>query len=871
MISAVCSKNQYISEMNNAYREIMRFILFIMILITGTSLSVTAQTVSVTFQVDMAGLTVPAAGVHIAGDFQLVAGYPANWNPASTLLQDADNDDIYSVQVNIPPGIYSYKFINGNQWAQAENPPAMCSVTSNNNRTIQIDNSDIILPAVPFNACLSSVLFSIDLNDTPISPNGIFVTGDFQMAAGYSSNWNPSQNQLFDYDNDGLYETVVNVPSGEYHYQFLNGGDLNAPEPIISSCMTDQGYRSFTIANNEEIELMNCYGTCEICLPSDTATGISGWWNDVVFYEVFIRSFYDHEGNDGIGDFRGLIEKLDYLNDGDPNTNTDLGIGAIWIMPMMPSPSYHGYDVTDYYSTEPDYGSMEDFEALLDACHARGIKVIIDHVMNHSSTQHTWFQQSIANQNNKRDWYIWSENNPGTVGPWGQNIWHNNSSGFYYGLFWSGMPDLNYRNQELKNEMIAASEFWLNTGVDGFRLDAIKYLIEDGTLIENRPETFSLLEEFNQSFKTANEESFTIGEAWSTSSSVVPYVTGNKLDACFDFDLAEQILSGVNTRIATPITNQIETVVNAYPGQRYGTFLTNHDINRVIDYFQNDVEKMKSASAIYLTLPGIPFIYYGEEIGMSGSGVDEVKRRPMQWNTSTNAGFSTTSPWQNVGSNYLSNNVSTQSAQPNSLLNHYKRLIKLRNENQALKRGKYVSVNSSSTQCLTYARSYGDEVMVLVHNLGTASTTPTFNLTMSSLPAGTYFVNDLYGQINVGQITINSEGGFENWQASIPIPAGITWVLSFDEAALSSNSIEQFEELPYVYPNPTDDVLGIAGLRPSSNELIQIEIVDALGRVHFTSALTIEKTIDVSFLNSGVYWIRLVSEKNHYVIPFLKN
>jgi hypothetical protein len=251
--------------------------------------------------------------------------------------------------------------------------------------------------------------------------------------------------------------------------------------------------------------------------------------------------------------------------------------------------------------------------------------------------------------------------------------------------------------------------------------------------------------------------------------------------------------------------------------------------------------------------------------------VDEEKRKPMQWNTNANAGFSTESPWRNVGSNYLSNNVSTQSAQPNSLLNHYKRLIKLRNENLALKRGKYLSLSSSSNQCLTYARSYGQQVIVMVHNLGTTSVTPTLGLTLSSLPAGTYFVNDLYGQINVGQITINSEGGFENWQTSNPIPAGKTWVLSFDQQPLAIESNETFTELPYLYPNPTNGLLRISELNLSSNEAIQIEIIDALGRKHLTSQLQDDKTIDISSLNSGFYWVRLTSENNCIVMPFSKN
>jgi len=828
-----------------------------------------AQSVSVTFQVDMRGLEISPDGVHLAGDFQQAAGFGGNWNPSATTLTDLEGDSIYSIQLNIPSGSYAYKYINGNQWIHAENPPSLCSFGGNNNRSFQVGSTDLIIPTVPFNACNPSVRFSLSLGDEPIDPNGLFVTGDFQVAAGFPSNWNTTQSQMFDYNSNGLYELVVSIPPGEYRYQYLNGGSIDAPEPIDSDCMDNDGYRTFTVENNQQIELWNCYGTCEICLPSDTATGISGWWNDVVFYEVFVRSFYDKVGNDGKGDFRGLIEKLDYLNDGDPNTDTDLGIGALWLMPMMKSPSYHGYDITDYYATHVDYGTMQDFEDLLDSCHARGIKVVIDHVMNHSSNQHPWFQQSAANQNNKRDWYVWSNNNPGFNGPWGQNVWHNHSSGFYYGVFWGGMPDLNYRNEAVKNELLDASDFWLAKGVDGFRLDAIKYLVEDGNQLENTPETFSLIEEFNQRFKAISEESFTIGEVWSSTSSVVPYVTGNKLDACFDFDLADRILNGVNTRVASGIKNQIETVVAAYPGQRYGTFLTNHDINRVMDYFQNNVEKMKSASAIYLTLPGIPFVYYGEEIGMRGSGPDEEKRKPMQWNTSTHAGFSTVTPWRAVGSNYPTNNVSTQAAQPNSLLNHYKRIIHLRNNTPALQRGKYLPVNISSNQCLSYGRSYGQQVMLMIHNLGLTELNPTLSLEMSTLPAGTYYVNDLYSQTNIGEITINGQGGFVDWQPTASIAEGKSWILSFDDAALPSSTKEISLESPYLFPNPTDGKLQFSGIK-NTNLPIQVEVVDATGRQLLNTKINIEDGLDVSSFSPGLYWIHLISHEQNTVLPFVK-
>jgi len=841
----------------------------LMVLFLANPLIAFTQTVSVTFQVDMRGLEISTAGVHIAGDFQQAAGFGANWTPSTSPLTDANGDSIYVIQVNIPSGTYFYKFINGNQWPQAENPPALCSFTANRNRSVQIGSSDVVLAPVPFNACNPIVRFSLSLGSQTISPNGLFVTGDFQTAAGFPTNWNPTQNQMFDHNSDGLYETSVTVPPGEYRYQYLNGGNSASPEPMASACMNSQGHRTFTVERNQQLDLRNCYGTCEVCLPSDTATGISGWWNDVVFYEVFIRSFYDKVRNDGRGDFRGLIEKLDYLNDGNPDTDTDLGVGALWLMPMMESPSYHGYDVTNYYATEPDYGTMQDFEELLDSCHARGIKVVIDHVMNHSSTQHPWFQQSAASRNNFRDWFVWRNSNPGITGPWGQNVWHNHSSGFFYGVFWSGMPDLNYRNLAVKNEMLDASDFWLGKGVDGFRLDAIKYLVEDGNQLENTPETFSLLEEFNQRFKATLPRSFTIGEVWSATSSVVPYVTGNKLDACFDFDLAERILSGVNTRNADVIKTQIENVVSSYPGQRYGTFLTNHDINRVMDFFQNDEVKMKSAASIYLTLPGIPFVYYGEEIGMRGSGPDEEKRKPMQWNSSAHAGFTTGNPWRAVGSNYLSNNVSTQAAQPNSLLNHYKRVIHLRNNTPALQRGKYVPINESSPQCLSYARSYGQQVVVVVHNLGLTGTTPNMGMVQSSLPAGTYYVNDLYSQSNIGEITVDDDGGFTAWQPAIPLEAGKTWMLSFDETPFVSVKEKKSVESPYLYPNPTSGLLHFSAIK-NTGKTIQVKVMDATGRQVLATTLNAENQLNVAHLNPGLYWIHVTSHEAHTVLPFVK-
>jgi 1,4-alpha-glucan branching enzyme len=216
-----------------------------------------------------------------------------------------------------------------------------------------------------------------------------------------------------------------------------------------------------------------------VVTPVDTTSTIAtGWWNDAVFYEVFVRSFYDANG-DGNGDINGLIQKLDYLNDGNPATTTDLGVTALWLMPIMQSPSYHGYDVTDYRTVEQDYGSNNDFKALVAAAHARGIKVIIDFVMNHTSEQHPWFTESAASTtSNYRNWYRWSATNPGGTGPWGQTVWYNRNSAWYYALFWSGMPDLNYTTPAVKTELFDVARFWMqDMNVDGFRLDAVKYIL----------------------------------------------------------------------------------------------------------------------------------------------------------------------------------------------------------------------------------------------------------------------------------------------------------------------------------------------------------------------------------------------------------
>ena len=349
-----------------------------------------------------------------------------------------------------------------------------------------------------------------------------------------------------------------------------------------------------------------------------------------MFYEIFVRSFYDSDG-DGIGDINGLIEKLDYLNDGDPDTRDDLGVTGIWLMPVMVSPSYHGYDVVDYYQVDPDYGTNEDIKRLVSEAHQRGMRVIVDFVMNHTSTQHPWFKESRNPDSDKRDWYVWSDENPGYRGPSGQVVWHQDPSGYYYALFWGGMPDLNYENPAVTDAILEAARFWLEEmDVDGFRLDAIKHIVEEGQVQENSSSTHEWLENFHTFYKNIDPNFFTVGEAWTQTRQVVDY-TGDEVDIAFQFDLAEDLINSANFGIAPTYYKTLQTIYDSFPPNQYATFLTNHDQNRVMSQLDGDETKAKLAASILLTGPGVPFLYYGEEIGLIGVKPDEDIRLPMQW------------------------------------------------------------------------------------------------------------------------------------------------------------------------------------------------------------------------------------------------
>ncbi|MBN1889566.1 MAG: hypothetical protein JW850_16340 [Thermoflexales bacterium] len=505
-------------------------------------------------------------------------------------------------------------------------------------------------------------------------------------------------------------------------------------------------------------------------LDGSLVAGTDGnpWWNDSVFYEIFVRSFYDSDG-DGVGDIRGLIAKLDYLNDGKPDTGNDLGVTGLWLMPVTQSPSYHGYDVADYYRIDDEYGTNEDFKRLMQEAHARGIRVIVDLVLNHTSAQHPWFQESLDPASARRDWYVWSDH------PRGEG-WHAGPSGYYYGYFWDQMPDLNYDNPEVTEAMQAVTRFWLeDMGADGFRLDAIKHLDEDGPVRENTPGTHTWLQGFHTFYKAVNPQALVVGEVWSTTSIVAQYI-GDEVDLAFEFNMANAILQSVISSRNANVQWAQQKALDSYPSNQFATFLANHDQNRARSRLLND-EQAKLAATLQLAFCGLPFIYYGEEIGMQGTKPDEDIRRPMQWGP--DGGFSAGSPWHAYFEDYRQRHVAGQSAEPASLLKHYQALIHLRNTHEALRIGDCQLVKADPPSVHALLRTSNQESVLVVVNLGRkpvgeySLSLPAGPLAAGSQPAQLMGSGPLYAPV------VNEVGGFEAYRPLELLPAYSSLIIQF--------------------------------------------------------------------------------------------
>ena len=495
------------------------------------------------------------------------------------------------------------------------------------------------------------------------------------------------------------------------------------------------------------------------------------WWNERVFYEIFIRSFRDSDG-DGIGDIQGIIDRLDYLNDGDPTTTQDLGITGIWLMPPAEAHSYHGYDVTDYYAIERDYGTIEDMQRLIAAAHERGIAVIVDMVLNHTSSRHPWFTASRLGEPAYSDWYIWEDKDPGYVGPWGAVAWHPADDRYYYGVFWDGMPDLNFRNPAVSREFYNIAHYWLREiGVDGFRLDAIKHLIEAGERQENTPESRQWLSGYQAHLQSLQPNSFTVGEIFNAPAFIVArYVDEGAIDIGFDFKLAQEMISAAQSGSIRNIVRAHRNAMRDYPLNQFATFLSNHDQDRLINRLLHDIGRNKVAASLLLTGPGVPFLYYGEEIGMAGSKPDERIRSPMQWENSESGGFSAGATlWQPLqdADNLAQANVAEQSDDPNSLLSHYRRLIQLRNANSALRGGDLTAVDSSQRGVYAFLRHDDEQVLMVLINLDDEPATD-FSLSLEELDWSTDLswadASLVYGMGDISAPRIEAGGGFTGYQ-----------------------------------------------------------------------------------------------------------
>ncbi len=492
-----------------------------------------------------------------------------------------------------------------------------------------------------------------------------------------------------------------------------------------------------------------------------------GWWDTAVCYEIFVRSFYDSDG-DGIGDINGLIAKLDYINDGDPTSGSDLGVDCIWLMPVAEAASYHGYDVIDYYTIDKDYGTNEDFKRLIEEANRRGIRVIVDLVLNHTSSAHPWFISALNDPSSPyRDWYIWSPVNPGYRGPWGQQVWHRSPARneYYYGVFVAEMPDLNYRNPEVIAEAEKIAAFWLSEmGVDGFRLDAIKHMVENGPEQEGTRETHAWMRSFEAAIERIKRGTFTVGEVFGgRAGSLAPYYP-DQLDTYFEFGVAEGILRSANTGAPGPYLTAVEEALTRLPYQRWAPFLTNHDQERVMTVLGGDTGKARVAAIALLTSPGLPFIYYGEEIGMQGTKPDELIRTPMQWTGEPGAGFTTGSPWQAPQSDFPTVNVAVQDADPDSLLNVYRTLIRLHTTRPALGKGDFTALNATGGAAAFLRRS-GDDIVLVVINFSASSLSGvTVSTRQSDLDPGVYTPDLLFGSGNLLPLTVGSDGSISAYE-----------------------------------------------------------------------------------------------------------
>jgi len=498
--------------------------------------------------------------------------------------------------------------------------------------------------------------------------------------------------------------------------------------------------------------------------------GAPAWTRGAVCYEVFVRSFFDANG-DGTGDLKGLTAKLDYINDGNPRSATSLGASCIWLMPVTASPSYHGYDVSDYFRVEPAYGSNADFQRFVAAARRRGIKVLVDMVLNHTSSKNPWFQAALADTASPyRSWYRFAPT-PGGPGPWGSRAWWRSPvrDEYYYGVFSPEMPDLDYHTPAVRAEAMKIADFWLRRmDVDGFRLDAVQYLVEQGACEMDCAGTHTFLHQYAEHVDSVEPGAYTVGEVWDSLGTLLTYYP-DQLTSYFTFELADSLRTAVRRGFPGGVLAEYLRLQDTLPPYRWNPILSNHDGTRVMTVLGGDVAKAKVAATLLLTLPGLPFVYYGEEIGMTGDKPDPRLRTPMQWAPGTGVGFTTGREWEPPQPDSQTVNVQVETGEPGSLLTLYRRLIHLRQATPALATGRLEPLTGTDGHVLAYARRAGTGVVLVVANLGdSAAAGVAVSSGAGALPPGRYAARDLLGGRPGAGLSVGADGRLTGY---VPVPA----------------------------------------------------------------------------------------------------
>ncbi|HWA87390.1 MAG TPA: alpha-amylase family glycosyl hydrolase [Opitutus sp.] len=521
------------------------------------------------------------------------------------------------------------------------------------------------------------------------------------------------------------------------------------------------------------------------------ATPPAGWWRDAVFYEIFVRSFADASSGplagDGIGDFQGLIDHLDYLNDGRGAAGNSLGVNAVWLMPIQPSPSYHGYDVTDYFATNPQYGDLALFKRFVAEAHKRGIRVIIDLVLNHCSSRHPLFLKALTENagGEERRMFRFAPLPENIVGPWDQRAWHPSPAAdgtFYYGVFSDEMPDWNLRDAAVTEHHRRTAEFWLReVGVDGFRLDAVRYLIETGDELQDTAETRAWLKEFTDYCHTVKPGSFVVGEDTARMPEVARCIRGGSLDSAFEFDLARATIEALRLQTGGILTQALAKLDGLYDGDaRWSAFLSNHDQDRVRSQLGDSDAKVRLAAKLLFTLPGTTFVYYGEELGMAGRKPDPDLRTPMPWNgRAPNADFteSQARPWHALNPDFGSVNVATESADPASLLALYRRLIRLHASSPALRHGQPIEIAVNDRGIYAAMRATDDEAILVIANPTEAAREGVSVSARDTPIRGSWTVREEIDGAAITAPPLSAAGGFTNWTPLGSLPANAAYLV----------------------------------------------------------------------------------------------